>query len=419
MSADSRVKALEGNEIKDYSRKELPRSRWADTWDVFKSNFSKIIINNLFTLLFFLPLVAIVYIRGLYVSSVSNTYPFGSNIGPAGLPSTPNVSGLAESLNMSADMMFYSLAIVAALIAAIGVAGSCYSMKKLVNTHGDFTIKSYFRGVKLCYLNVALPSALFMIVFFCTVLVSDWKDYTIAIGGSSAWPIAATVLMIILCVIVGIICMWLIAVGVSYKVGPWQLIKNSFVLIIGSFIQTVFILGLAFIPVWFLLIGGLMQVIAIVILIVFGFSYVFLVWMSYTQWVFDMYITPNIEAQKAVERSKMTKEQLAAEKEAEERRIAGEILAAGKSELVGRPILPIDGAPVPALGKTFSRADIAAVASGRQDIEKRVSDYEEEHKNDKRYVEYNKLFAEREKALKDDDKKGKKKKKISADNLLR
>ena len=213
--------------------------------------------------------------------------------------------------------------------------------------------------------------------------------------------------------------MWLIAVGVSYKVGPWQLIKNSFVLIIGSFIQTVFILGLAFIPVWFLLIGGLMQVIAIVILIVFGFSYVFLVWMSYTQWVFDMYITPNIEAQKAVERSKMTKEQLAAEKEAEERRIAGEILAAGKSELVGRPILPIDGAPVPALGKTFSRADIAAVASGRQDIEKRVSDYEEEHKNDKRYVEYNKLFAEREKALKDDDKKGKKKKKISADNLLR
>jgi hypothetical protein len=34
------------------------------------------------------------------------------------------------------------------------------------------------------------------------------------------------------------------------------------------------------------------------------------------------------------------------------------------------------------------------------------------------YVEYNKLFADREKALKVDDKKGRKKK-VSSDNLLK
>ncbi len=416
--AESRVKALEGNEILDYARTVLPEGRWGDTWNVFKSNFGKIIINNLFTLLFFLPLIVIVYIRELYVNSISNAYPFSANIGPVGLPATPNVSGLAESLYMSADMMFYSLAIVAGLIAAVGVAGACYSMKKLVNTHGDFTIKGYFRGVKKCYLNVAFPVALFMIVFFCTVMVSDWKDLTIATGGSSAWPIAATVLMIILCVLVGIICMWFIAVGVSYRVGPWQTIKNSFILLIGSVIQTVFILGLAFIPVWFLLMGSFMQVIALIIFIVFGFSYIFLVWMSFTQWVFDMYITPNLEAQKAAERAKKTEKELAEEKAEEERRIAREILAAGKSELVGRPIPPIDPAPVPSLKKSFSRADIADVAAGRKALEDSIAAYEDEHKNDERYVEYNKLFAEREKALQDDGKK-KKKKKISADNLLR
>ena len=416
--AESRVKALEGNEILDYARTVLPEGRWGDTWNVFKSNFGKIIINNLFTLLFFLPLIVIVYIRELYVNSIYNAYPYSANIGPVGLPATPNVSGLAESLYMSADMMFYSLAIVAGLIAAVGVAGACYSMKKLVNTHGDFTIKGYFRGVKKCYLNVAFPVALFMIVFFCTVMVSDWKDLTIATGGSSAWPIAATVLMIILCVLVGIICMWFIAVGVSYRVGPWQTIKNSFILLIGSVIQTVFILGLAFIPVWFLLMGSFMQIIAFIIFIIFGFSYIFLVWMSFTQWVFDMYITPNLEAQKAAERAKKTEKELAEEKAEEERRIAREILAAGKSELVGRPIPPIDPAPVPSLKKSFSRADIADVAAGRKALEDSIAAYEDEHKNDERYVEYNKLFAEREKALQDDGKK-KKKKKISADNLLR
>ena len=47
-------------------------------------------------------------------------------------------------------------------------------------------------------------------------------------------------------------------------------------------------------------------------------------------------------------------------------------------------------------------------------------DFHEAHKHDPVYAEYNKLFAEREKALASPvDKKGKKKKKISADNLLK
>ena len=52
--------------------------------------------------------------------------------------------------------------------------------------------------------------------------------------------------------------------------------------------------------------------------------------MSFTQWVFDMYITPNLEAQKERERAKKTEKQLAEEKEEEEKRIAREILAAGR-----------------------------------------------------------------------------------------
>lgn len=419
MATDSKVKALEGHEISDYARDALPKGRWSDTWTVFKSNFGKIVINNLLTLVFFIPLVVIIYVRSIYVSSIAAYYPFSANIGPVAIPSYPNVLGLEEQLNMSADIMFYSLAIVAGLIAAVGLAGSCFSMKKLLTTHGQFTVKGYFHGVRKCYLNVALPTALFMIVFFCTILVCDWKELTIAQGGSAGWPTTAMVLMIILCVLTGIICMWFIAVGVSYNVGPIQLIKNSFVLIIGSIIQTIIMLGIAFIPVWFLLMGSLMQVIAFIIFIVFGFSYVCLVWMSFTQWVFDMYITPNIEAQEKAKREQMTEKERAELKAEEERAAAREMLAAGRSELVGKPIPPIRGEPVAKVGRVFGRNSIAAVAASRAALQKSIADYEQEHINDERFVEYNKLFAEREKALKDEGKKGKKKKKISADNLLK
>ena len=69
---------------------------------------------------------------------------------------------------------------------------------------------------------------------------------------------------------------------------------------------------------------------------------------------------------------------------------------------------------------TFTRTDITAAASDRAKLTADVTAYEQAHINDPVYAEYNKLFAERERALQSDTgKKGKKAKKISADNLLK
>ena len=77
-------------------------------------------------------------------------------------------------------------------------------------------------------------------------------------------------------------------------------------------------------------------------------------------------------------------------------------------------------AVVSGLGATFTRADISSLNESKQKLGSDINAYEEEHKNDTVFVEYNKLFAEREKALQSEtDKKGKKKKKISSDNLLK
>ena len=139
--------------------------------------------------------------------------------------------------------------------------------------------------------------------------------------------------------------------------------------------------------------------------------------MAYTQWVFDSFITPAIASEKEAERARMTPKQLEEARLEEARSEARAILAAGKSALISTHIMPIAENVVAVIPARFTRADVAAASGARADLEGDIAAYYEQHKNDAKYVEYNKLFAEREKALSSTDKKGKKKK-ISSENLL-
>lgn len=421
--AQSKVSTLEGKEIADdYVRTSLPKGRWADTWDIFKSCFGKLVIINVLTLIFFVPGIALVYIRSAYVSQMGVLYPFASNI-LGTYPVTPDMQGAAERIVLSADLLFYSLLIVAGFIASVGLAGGAYSIRKLINTHGQFTVKGYFHGVKACYFNTVLAVTLITVFVFAAICVSDWTAVQIAEGASAAGPVTAKVFMIIATAIVGVVAMWLLAVGVSYRVKFVYLIKNTFVLLFATIIQTIFMLAFSLIPVWILLIGlnsTLFLVLGYFIFLFIGFSFILLCWFAYTQWVFDMFITPAVKTEKEAKRAKMTPKEIEAEKESEEKALARELLAAGKSELIGRPIRPIEGGTtISKVGEAYGRAQIAAASQTRQTIEGEVKEYYEQHKGDTRYVEYERLFAEREKALKTPEGRKGKKKRVSSDNLLK
>ena len=421
LMAESKVASLEGHELADdYVRSHIPKGRWGDTWDLFKSNFVKFVIINVFTLLFFVPGIIVIYFRNIVIAQMGTAYPFSSN--PLfTYPLTPSMQGMQESFYFSWDVRFYALLFVAGIIASVGIAGACYSIKKLINTHGQFSVKGYFHGVKVCFFNVLLPVELFILFVYAALIISDWSAVAIANGASRGGPITAKVFIIIAAVIVGVVGAWILAVGVSYKVKFKYLIKNSFVLLFGTIIQTVFMLGFSLIPVWFLLIGesvGLFKIIGYAIFIFFGFSYIILCWLAFTQWAFDMYITPAVKSEEEARKANLTPKQLAAEKEEDEKAVARELLAAGRSELVGRPMRPIDGGTeVKEVGVAYGRADIRRVSDDRAKIKSEVDGYIEEHKGDTRYVEYERLFAEREKALSTTDKKGKKKK-LNQNNLL-
>lgn len=209
--------------------------------------------------------------------------------------------------------------------------------------------------------------------------------------------------------------LWMIALGVNYKQGVWTLIKNSFLMTIGMLPQSLFFGVLALLPFGLFLIGGgIFTLIAGMLLILFAFAYALLVWLDFAQWAFDKFINPNIKGAK-VGRGIYNKDGTSALEGGESEaalQYKRAILAAGKSKLVSRPIKPIDDSlQVYELPQSFTREDLQRLRESKQNIAEDTEAYEQEHKNDKRYVDYNKQFEEREKALQEEtDKKGRKKK---------
>lgn len=417
--AQTIANALQGREIADdYVRTNLPESRWSDTWALIKANFGKLVIINVLTLLFFIPGIALMVIRTGYISQMGLLYPLGSNaIGS--YPVTPDMQGVAERLVLISDLMFFALLIVAGLVAAVGLSGGAYAVRKLINTRGGFTFKGYFFGVKACYFRTVLAMTVVLAFVFASVAVSDWAAYAIAMGTPAAGPVTAQVFVILATVVVGIICMWLFAVGVSYRLGFATLLKTSLKLCFKTILQTVLILAIALVPAWLLWLGfsvNLILIIAYIIYFLFGISFTLICWFAYTQWVLDLTVPPVVSAEKV---NKTTPSAAVKTEEEDDESLARELLAFGKSELIGRPLRPLDGSSsISGVGRAYGRADIAAAAAARQTIEGEVREYYDAHKDEPVYAEYRKLFADREKALRTPEgRKGKKR--VDSRNLLR
>ncbi len=418
------TRLLEGKErSEEYARSTLPTNRWQLFWDIFKGNFGKIFKVNVLILIFFIPLIAVVLLGGVYEESMGITYPFGANLA-IGYPATPNTQGLAEWLTVQSEFILYLGVLVTAFIAAVGLAGGMYVVRNMVWTEGIFVANDFWRGVKLNYKN-AMQTA----IFFCVVLLLgktaiNISSFTVATGELSKFQevmlVISQVTSYVLIAMALMMSVWMIALGVNYKMGFFVMLKNSFLMTVGTLPQTVFFIALAAIPLLLFLIGWtFLTVVAVVMCLLFGFSYALLVWLDFAQWVFDKYINPKIEGAK-VGRGVYNKDGSAAltgDDSAASIEYQRMLLSHGRSRLVAKPIKPIDDSlQIYDLPTSFTREDLKRLRESKQNIAEDTEAYAEEHKNDLRYVEYNRQFDEREKALQEEDlKKGAKRgKKLKA-----
>lgn len=413
---------LEGKErSEDYARSTLPTNRWSLFWDIFKGRFGKLVLVNLIMVVTILPLAALIVWRMLALGVEGTVGPYGAGLG-VGYPILPELVGYAEMSMFQADLLFFALFIPAGAIAALGISGGGYIIRNLIWTEGIFVTNDFLRGIRRNYWNVFEAVFVFTLILFIARTMGNLSDWLVALGVNGAgWLIASKVMGYIFVALAVLICFWMISLGISYKQGPWALFRNAVVMTIGTFPQTVFFAALATFPVFITIFTtGFFSIIMLLILILFGVSYALLVWLDYSQWAFDRFINPNMGIATGrglynKEKGKETAAPSAPADSAAMREYRRLIVAQGKSKLVCRPIKPIDDdLEVYQLPDSFSRDDLAKLRESKQAIEDDTRAFEEEHKNDERYVEYNRQFEERERALKEEDEGKKKKKKQPA-----
>ncbi len=417
---------LEGKErSEEYARSTLPTSRWGLFWDILKGRFGRMVITNLLVFVTFLPLIAILVWRWLIVGTQGFSGPFGGGLG-AGFPAIPNIAGAAEEMTFSTDLLFYGLLIPAMAIAGLGISGGMYIVRNMIWTEGIFVANDFVRGIKRNFWNVLEAVLIFSVILFTARTMGNLADWLVARGVSNAgWLIASKIIGYIFVAISALVCLWMISLGVNYKQGPWQLFRNAVVMMFGTFPQTVFFAALALWPIFLALFtAGIFLIIALVLIVFIALSYAMLVWMDYSQWAFDKFINPNMGI--ATGRGLYDKNKAGASAQKSDgnmdsaalREYKRQIVAMGKSKLVCRPIKPLDDdLEIYQLPESFSREDLQKLKESKQKVVDDVDAYEEEHKDDEQYVEYNKQFEEQEKAIREED-EGKKKKKIKRPEML-
>lgn len=412
------ARMLEGKErSEEYARSTLPTNRWQLFWDIFKGNFGKIVKVNLLTLLFFIPMLAILVVSFITKTNQGLLYPFGANIG-LGYPMAPQQQGMSEMLTLYSNILLYVGLVLTSFITAIGLAGGMYVVRNMVWTEGIFVANDFWRGIKLNYKNALQTTLFFTIIFALSSALIDIAEFNIALGEISkfekVWMRISQVLSNAFIFVSTMMTFWMVALGVNYTLKFPVLLKNAFLLSVGTFPQTIFFGACALVPYLLFLIGSsFFTLIAVVLCLLCGVAYTLLVWLDFAQWVFDKYINPKIGAK--VGRGIYSKDGSAPAPATDSHasiEYQRTILAYGKSKLVAKPIKPIDDSvQVYELPSSFTRDDLKKLRESKQSMVEDSEAYAEEHKHDLRYVEYNKQFEERERALQDSDLKKKKKKK--------
>ena len=352
------ARALENKALRDeYVKKDPKVSRWQLFWNIFKDNFKQISRTNLWMFLFFLPMVAVIFINVIFAQTNASLFPFGSNLG-IGYPAEPELQGVAEWLTVQSGFYICVGILITSPIAAIGVAGGAHVVRNLLR--GDEVnkvTKDFFKGVRLNYKNVVVSALLFCIVLLVGKLMIDLVDFNVAsgmvLGAEVAWLRVAQVISYILIAFVAMIFLWTVSLNVYYEQTFFKGLKNAFFLTVGTLPQSVFFGVLAVAPFALFLLGNvsIMISIALVCLILFSFACALLAWLDFSQWVFDRYITP--------------KQQRKNDKKAETKENRGKkdsYLAPGK-------VKPLDdGKSVEELPKDYTRKDLKKARENKREL---------------------------------------------------
>ena len=384
---------IEGTEKTDeQARNSLPSNRFELFWFILKDKFLKLVLINILMMLFLIPVFLLYYFRlgTIYTQAVEQ--PFSQNI-MTGYPIMPQMQGLSESVTMSGDMFFYGLLPLAMIIGALGLSGGLYVIRNMVWTEGIFVANDFWRGIKKNF-TVVMPTVFIYCIFlFMSVFSLDFVNYLFAIDWGMTWLLyVAKICVYIFMSIITIIMLYMLTMGVTYKLKYRHLIKNAFLLTFGLLPTNVIFILLALVPFLLYLIPvTFLQLILMMLIILVGLCYAMLVWTNYSQWVFDRTMNPRIEGAK-------TGRGMYEKAQSESRTLelyTKEIKRSMYNDpLINQPHKPIDDELDLELPASYSRKDLEELALKKEKMREEAEKYVEEHKDDEAYKQLREMKEE-------------------------
>ena len=366
------TKLIEGPERnEDYARKSLPKNRWALGWDLFKTNFGKIIKINLLMIIFLLPIFLLLYLRHVIIMSNGSIAPFSQNLA-IGYPLYPYITGVAEQIVIKADVTFFALLLILSFYISVGLAGGFYVMRNMVWTEGVFVASDFWSGVKKNYKTVLKSTLLFVFFIGLSYISLHSLDLQIALypEKTTIYTVLKVVSLIFL-IIFAIIYLFTLTLGVTYDLKFFKTLRNAAILTVGLLPFNLFF-G-AFSLVGFLLLltkmGSMLFSFGILSILFFSLSLFLLIWTNYSQWVFDECINDKVAGAKK-NRGIYKKD---VQDETEE-------FVYKKADFLTRPVKPITDYDVEIveLPTSFSRNDLARLQESKQRMIEDSDNYVEE-----------------------------------------
>ncbi len=395
-----------GSEKSDgYARASLPSNRWELFWDILKGRFSKLIIINLLVLLFCLPVIAILVFRYIGLSNFGATYPFMQPFGVA-YQAPISVQGMHENIVLSVNVLAYAFMPLAAVIAALGVAGGAYVIRNMVWTEGIFVANDFWLGIKKNAKSMIAIAIVFSVIFYLTNISVSILDLVMLSSPELEWLfIICKVLCYGLLAFFSIMTLHMITMAVTYELTFRQLFKNTFMFTLAMLPQNLFFILLCAIPFVLFFFEGIFFIAGVVVFALFSISYVLLIWTDYCQWAYDKFINDKV---KGAKKNRGIYEKIKESESDSLRQYREQVALASQSQLSSRPIKPItdDELTIAELPESFSRADLEKLRESKQALYEDHERYVEEHKNDAKYqksVEEQEMFSaalkEREKRI--------------------
>lgn len=284
---------IEGPErSENYARSTLPSNRWQLGWDIFKTNFTKILLLNLILLLFAVPIIAIILLRSLQVASMADTVPFASFFT---YPYVGSLSGYIESIQIQADLHSTVFLPLAAIILAVGLSGVLYILRNMVWTEGVFVGSDFWRGVKNNFLVITGTLVLYSVLLVLGIFSLDFSQYLIAMGNSVVLMTITKVVTYITLGFLTIMMMHMLTMAVTYQLSFFKLIRNAFVLTVSLLPFNIFFALFALVNV---LLYMIIPMLGILVFIFIGISGGLLVWTVYSHWIYDKYINDKVPGAK-------------------------------------------------------------------------------------------------------------------------